>query len=83
MGVPLSEVFSSLEISLGSAFVNESNYLGRTFRVTARVRFYVCEIRNNVYFDLSLKMTSNPLSTEELFNCRNRNLKSSYSSLTS
>jgi hydrophobe/amphiphile efflux-1 (HAE1) family protein len=36
LGVPLSEVFSSLEIYLGSAFVNEFNYLGRTFRVTAQ-----------------------------------------------
>lgn len=36
LGVPLSEVFNSLEIYLGSAFVNEFNYLGRTFRVTAQ-----------------------------------------------
>jgi hydrophobe/amphiphile efflux-1 (HAE1) family protein len=36
LGIPLSEVFSSLEIYLGSAFVNDFNYLGRTFRVTAQ-----------------------------------------------
>lgn len=36
LGVPLSEVFSALEIYLGSAFVNDFNYLGRTFRVTAQ-----------------------------------------------
>src|SRR5690606_8642662 len=29
LGIPLSEVFSSLEIYLGSAFVNDFNYLGR------------------------------------------------------
>lgn len=36
LGIPLSEVFSSLEIYLGSAFVNDFNFLGRTFRVTAQ-----------------------------------------------
>ncbi len=36
LGIPLSEVFNSLEIYLGSAFVNDFNYLGRTYRVTAQ-----------------------------------------------
>ena len=36
LGVPVSEVFNALEIYLGSAFVNDFNYLGRTFRVTAQ-----------------------------------------------
>ncbi|MEO1050166.1 MAG: multidrug efflux RND transporter permease subunit [Bacteroidota bacterium] len=36
LGIPVDEVFQSLEIYLGSAFVNEFNYLGRTFRVTAQ-----------------------------------------------
>ncbi|MBU2880270.1 efflux RND transporter permease subunit [Aliiglaciecola lipolytica] len=36
LGVPVNEVFSALEIYLGSAFVNDFNYLGRTFRVTAQ-----------------------------------------------
>ncbi|MFT4937426.1 MAG: hydrophobe/amphiphile efflux-1 (HAE1) family protein [Paraglaciecola sp.] len=36
LGVPVSEVFSALEIYLGSSFVNDFNYLGRTFRVTAQ-----------------------------------------------
>jgi hydrophobe/amphiphile efflux-1 (HAE1) family protein len=36
LGVPVSEVFSALEIYLGSAFVNDFSYLGRTFRVTAQ-----------------------------------------------
>jgi multidrug efflux pump subunit AcrB len=33
--VPVSEVNSALEVYLGSAYVNDFNYLGRTFRVTA------------------------------------------------
>lgn len=36
LGVPVSEVFNTLEIYLGSSFVNDFNYLGRTFRVTAQ-----------------------------------------------
>ncbi|MFC4699985.1 efflux RND transporter permease subunit [Glaciecola siphonariae] len=36
LGVPVSEVFNALEVYLGSAFVNDFNYLGRTFRVTAQ-----------------------------------------------
>ncbi len=34
--VPVDRAFSALEIYLGSAFVNDFNYLGRTFRVTAQ-----------------------------------------------
>lgn len=36
LGVPVENVFEALEIYLGSAFVNDFNYLGRTFRVTAQ-----------------------------------------------
>ncbi|WP_340115575.1 multidrug efflux RND transporter permease subunit [Pelagibius sp. 7325] len=36
LGVPASRVFETLEIYLGSSFVNEFNLLGRTFRVTAQ-----------------------------------------------
>lgn len=36
LGVPVSNVFEALEVYLGSAFVNDFNYLGRTFRVTAQ-----------------------------------------------
>lgn len=36
LGVPPSEIFSALELYLGSSFVNDFNYLGRTFRVTAQ-----------------------------------------------
>jgi hydrophobe/amphiphile efflux-1 (HAE1) family protein len=34
--VPISRVFSALEIYLGSVFVNDFNFLGRTYRVTAQ-----------------------------------------------
>ena len=36
VGVPAAQVFRTLEIYLGSAYVNDFNYLGRTFRVTAQ-----------------------------------------------
>ena len=36
MGVPVENVFSTLNAYLGSAYVNDFNYLGRTFRVTAQ-----------------------------------------------
>lgn len=36
LGVPLQNVFETLEIYLGSSFVNELNLYGRTFRVTAQ-----------------------------------------------
>ncbi|HIJ61850.1 MAG TPA: multidrug efflux RND transporter permease subunit [Rhodospirillaceae bacterium] len=36
LGVPASQVFRTLEIYMGSAYVNDFNYLGRTFRVTAQ-----------------------------------------------
>ena len=36
LGVPPARVFEALEVFLGSAFVNDFNYLGRTYRVTAQ-----------------------------------------------
>jgi hydrophobe/amphiphile efflux-1 (HAE1) family protein len=36
LGVPASRVFETLEVYLGSSFVNEFNFLGRTYRVTAQ-----------------------------------------------
>ncbi|MEO1311045.1 MAG: multidrug efflux RND transporter permease subunit [Pseudomonadota bacterium] len=36
MQMPASNVFEALEIYLGSAYVNDFNFLGRTFRVTAQ-----------------------------------------------
>jgi HAE1 family hydrophobic/amphiphilic exporter-1 len=36
LGVPPQAVFEALEVYLGSAFVNDFNFLGRTYRVTAQ-----------------------------------------------
>lgn len=36
LGVEVQSIFQSLEIFMGSVFVNEFNYLGRTFQVTAQ-----------------------------------------------
>ena len=36
LNVPVSRVFEALEVFIGSAFVNDFNYLGRTYRVTAQ-----------------------------------------------
>ena len=36
LGVPTNRVFDSLNVYLGSAFVNDFNLLGRTYRVTAQ-----------------------------------------------
>ncbi|CEK10924.1 efflux RND transporter permease subunit [Legionella hackeliae] len=36
LGVPVARVIETLEVFLGSVFINEFNYLGRTFRVIAQ-----------------------------------------------
>lgn len=36
LDVPLDNVFESLQVYLGSSYVNDFNYLGRTYRVTAQ-----------------------------------------------
>jgi hydrophobe/amphiphile efflux-1 (HAE1) family protein len=36
LGVSLSDAFATLSISLGSAYVNDFNFIGKTFRVTAQ-----------------------------------------------
>ncbi|MGO1080652.1 efflux RND transporter permease subunit [Inquilinus sp. CA228] len=36
LGVPADRVFETLEVYLGSTYVNDFNYLGRTFRLTAQ-----------------------------------------------
>jgi multidrug efflux pump subunit AcrB len=36
LGVPASNIFEALEIYFGSAYVNDFNFLGRTFQVTAQ-----------------------------------------------
>lgn len=39
LGVPVSRVFEALEVYIGSAFINDFNYLGRSFRVTAQADY--------------------------------------------
>ena len=50
MGVPPERVFETLQVYLGSAFVNDFNLLGRTYRVTAQAdapyRASVADIAN-------------------------------------
>ncbi len=36
LGVPISRVFETLQIYMGSAYINDFNVLGRTYRVTAQ-----------------------------------------------
>ena len=36
LGVPADDVFDALEVYLGSVYVNDFNYLGRTYQVTAQ-----------------------------------------------
>lgn len=36
LGVSVSSIFEALEVYLGSAFINDFNFLGRTYRVTAQ-----------------------------------------------
>ncbi|MDX2306785.1 MAG: multidrug efflux RND transporter permease subunit [Hyphomicrobium sp.] len=36
LGVPISQVFDTLSVYMGSSFVNDFNILGRTYRVTAQ-----------------------------------------------
>jgi multidrug efflux pump subunit AcrB len=36
LGVPVTRIFETLSVYMGSAFVNDFNILGRTFRVTAQ-----------------------------------------------
>ncbi|MGV3768691.1 MAG: efflux RND transporter permease subunit [Sphingobium phenoxybenzoativorans] len=36
LGVPVDNIFATLGTYLGSAYINDFNYLGRTFRVTAQ-----------------------------------------------
>ena len=36
MGVPLQSVFETLQVNLGSAYINDFNLFGRTWRVVAQ-----------------------------------------------
>jgi len=39
LDVPLSNIFSTLQTALGSLYINDFNFLGRTYRVTAQADF--------------------------------------------
>jgi hydrophobe/amphiphile efflux-1 (HAE1) family protein len=53
LGVNAGQVFETLEVYLGSAFVNDFNFLGRTYRVTAQAD---SKFRQNVNEIANLKM---------------------------
>lgn len=54
LGVPVARVVEALEVYLGSVFVNEFNYLGRTFRVMVQAdEFY--RLRPEDIFRLRVK----------------------------
>jgi hydrophobe/amphiphile efflux-1 (HAE1) family protein len=56
LGVPAARVFETLSIYLGSAYVNDFNLLGRTFRVTAQAD---AAFRDDVGDIANLKTRSN------------------------
>ncbi|MEM8825238.1 MAG: efflux RND transporter permease subunit, partial [Pseudomonadota bacterium] len=56
LGVPPNRVFEALQVYLGSAFVNDFNFLGRTFRVTAQADG---EFRDSTEDVLDLRTRSN------------------------
>ncbi len=39
LNVPLANIFSTLQTALGSLYINDFNFLGRTYRVTAQADF--------------------------------------------
>ena len=53
LGVPAERVFEALEVYVGSAFVNDFNFLGRTYRVTAQAE---ARARENFRDIANLKM---------------------------
>ncbi|MFT8246717.1 efflux RND transporter permease subunit [Roseomonas sp. BN140053] len=55
LGVPLSRVSEALSVYLGSAFVNDFNILGRTYRVTAQAE----EAQRRTARDVALLRTRN------------------------
>jgi HAE1 family hydrophobic/amphiphilic exporter-1/multidrug efflux pump len=78
LGVPLSEVFFSLQTFLGSFYVNDFNLFGRTYRVTAQAegaqrtrpedvnRFYV-RAANGTMVPLSTLVSSRPINGPQYF----------------
>lgn len=56
LNVPVENVFEAMEVFIGSAFVNDFNYLGRTFRVTAQAE---AEDRLTIADALRIKVRNN------------------------
>ncbi|HVT52503.1 MAG TPA: multidrug efflux RND transporter permease subunit [Dongiaceae bacterium] len=56
LGVSADQVFETLEVYVGSSFVNEFNYLGRTYRVTAQADG---SFRQNLHDIANLKTRNN------------------------
>src|SRR6266850_2565116 len=78
LGIPLSEVFFTLQTFLGSFYVNDFNLFGRTYRVTAQAdgaqrnqpddvnRFYV-RAANGTMVPLSTIVSSRPINGPQYF----------------
>ncbi|QDU07424.1 efflux RND transporter permease subunit [Gimesia aquarii] len=48
LDVPINNVFDALQIYLGSSYVNDFNYLGRTYRVTAQAESEFRDERHDI-----------------------------------
>lgn len=49
LDIPVGRVFDALQIYLGSVYVNDFNFLGRTFRVTAQADYEFRDDVNDIY----------------------------------
>lgn len=49
LDVPVGRVFDALQVYLGSVYVNDFNFLGRTFRVTAQADYPFRDEVNDIY----------------------------------
>ncbi|HAH46381.1 MAG TPA: hydrophobe/amphiphile efflux-1 family RND transporter, partial [Planctomycetaceae bacterium] len=48
LDVPIGNVFDALQIYLGSSYVNDFNFLGRTYRVTAQADYRYRDEREDI-----------------------------------
>lgn len=56
LGVDMNEAFQTLELMVGSSFINDFNYLGRTYRVTAQADATFRSTRDDI---LNLRVRNN------------------------
>ena len=49
LDVPVGSVFESLQVYLGSVYVNDFNFLGRTYRVTAQADYRFRDDEDDIY----------------------------------